>query len=192
MKALLAQIGHCQLCKGKLPHLPRPVIQASATARLVIAGQAPGRRVHESGIPWNDPSGDRLRQWLQMEKTVFYDARLIGLIPAAFCYPGTGKNGDLPPPKICAPTWHPALSQHMTDVKLTLLVGQYSQHYYLGKKAKKNLTETVKAFESYLPNYFPLPHPSPRNQLWLKQNPWFEECVLPVLQAMVQHVLVAC
>ena len=145
-------------------------------------GQAPGRRVHESGIPWNDPSGDRLRDWMQVERDTFYDERRIAIIPTAMCYPGTGSGGDLPPRPECAPLWHPRLRAALPNIRLTLLIGSYAQAYYLGKRAKKTLTETVRNYAEYLPDSLPLPHPSPRNQLWLKRNPWFAEEVLPELR----------
>lgn len=186
---LLAEIRACRLCEDHLPLGPRPVLRASATARLLIVGQAPGRRVHETGIPWNDPSGDRLRAWLDMDRERFYDGRHIAIVPAGLCYPGSGPRGDAPPRPECAPLWHPRLLALMPRIRLTLLVGQYAQAYYLGPRRKPTLRETVAACREYLPHYFPLPHPSPRNQLWLKQNPWFEAEVLPLLRAQVHAAL---
>jgi uracil-DNA glycosylase len=177
------------LCAADLPHEPRPVVRASASARLLIVGQAPGRRVHETGIPWNDPSGNQLRAWLQMSPEQFYDESRIAIVPTAFCYPGTGKGGDLPPHPACAPQWHPRLIEAMPSVTLTLLIGRYAQAYYLRERCKPTLTETVAGFREYLPHYFPLPHPSPRNRLWLKRNPWFESDVLPALRAMLEKVM---
>lgn len=166
-----------------------------------MVGQAPGIRVHESSIPWNDPSGDRLRQWLDVDRDIFYSDR-FAIVPMAFCYPGTGKSGDLPPPKICGETWHRRLVELMPEIELTLLIGQYAQRFFLGKARKKTLTETVAAFDEYLsPNfksnksislhgeYLPLPHPSPRNNIWLKNNEWFEETVIPVLRERVTALL---
>lgn len=182
---LLSEIRACRLCESHLPLGPRPVLRASSTARILIVGQAPGRRVHETGIPWNDPSGDRLRLWLQMEREQFYDERHIAIVPTGLCYPGSGPRGDAPPRPECAPLWHPRLRALMPKIELTLLIGQYAQAYYLGSRRKKSLRETVQAYREYLPAFLPLPHPSPRNQLWFKQNPWFEAEVIPALRAMV-------
>jgi uracil-DNA glycosylase len=161
----------------------------SLTARLLIVGQAPGTRVHETGIPWNDPSGDRLRAWLGMDRDRFYDERHIAIVPVGLCYPGRGRSGDLPPRPECAPTWFPRLMPNLGDVRLTLLIGQYAQAYHLGDTRRPTLTDTVREFEHYLPHHFPLPHPSPRNQLWLKRNPWFEAEALPALRREVARVL---
>ncbi|MFA5240957.1 MAG: uracil-DNA glycosylase family protein [Sulfuricella sp.] len=182
---LLEKIRACRLCEAHLPLGPKPVLRAAGSARLMIVGQAPGRRVHESGIPWNDPSGDRLRLWLNMSREEFYNEQRIAIIPAAFCYPGTGANGDLPPRPECAPLWHPQLRAQLPQVRLTLLIGSYAQAYYLGKHAQKTLGATVQAWQEYLPEFLPLPHPSPRNQRWFALNPWFEQDVLPALR---QHV----
>ena len=186
---VLLQVRACTLCAPHLPHPPRPVLRAAKTARLLIVGQAPGRKVHETGIPWNDPSGDRLRSWLGMDRDTFYDESRIAIIPTGLCFPGTGKQGDLPPRPECAPLWHPPLLAELPDIRLTLLIGQYAQAYYLGPRCKKNLTETVAAWREYLPEYLPLPHPSPRNQMWLKRNPWFERDLLPVLRQKVGKAL---
>jgi uracil-DNA glycosylase len=185
LDTLLAEIRACRLCEAHLPLGPRPILRASGTARLLIVGQAPGRRVHETGIPWNDPSGDRLRLWLQMSREQFYDERHIAIVPAGLCYPGSGPRGDAPPRPECAPLWHPRLRALMPKIELTLLIGQYAQAYYLGARRKKSLRETVQAYQTYLPEFLPLPHPSPRNQLWFKQNPWFEQEVIPALRAIV-------
>ena len=189
MDALLKDIRQCTRCAEELPLGPRPVLSAHPDARILVVGQAPGIRVHESGIPWNDPSGDRLREWLDMDRDTFYNEKKLAIVPSAFCYPGTGKNGDLPPPKICAPTWHPLLLEKMPNIELTLLIGQYAQRYYLGKRVQSNLTGTVRAFHSYLPEFLPLPHPSPRNNIWLKKNPWFVRELLPELKEMVHALL---
>lgn len=186
---LLQKVRTCRLCEAYLPFGPKPVLRAGAGARLLIVGQAPGRRVHESGIPWNDPSGDRLRDWLQLDRDAFYNEQRIAIIPTAFCYPGTGKGGDLPPRPECAPLWHPKLRSALPKVRLTLLIGQYAQAYYLGERRKKTLTETVRAWREYLPEFLPLPHPSPRNQLWLKRNLWFEQEVVPELRWRVAKIL---
>lgn len=188
---LLAEVRACRLCEAHLPHEPRPVVQAGPDARLLIIGQAPGRRVHDTGIPWNDPSGDRLRDWLQISPEVFYDPKRVAIVPTAFCYPGKGKSGDLPPRAECAPAWHPRLLAAMPQVQLTLLIGRYAQEAYLRENCKSTLTETVAAYKDYLPQYFPLPHPSPRNRIWWKSNSWFELDVLPVLRARVAAVLIA-
>lgn len=182
---LLERVRVCTVCAAHLPNPPRPVLRAAKTARLMIVGQAPGRKVQETGIPWNDPSGDRLRDWLQMDRETFYDETRIAIIPAGFCYPGKGKSGDLPPRPECAPLWHPPLRAALPEVKLTLLVGSYAQEYYLGGRRKETLTETVQAFREYLPLYLPLPHLSPRNTLWLKQRPWFQAEVIPAMRAIV-------
>jgi len=189
MRDLLDQIKNCEVCKTGLPLAPRPVLSANSKSKIVIIGQAPGIKVHKSGIPWDDRSGDLLRNWLGIEKEAFYDADKIAIIPMGFCYPGKGKSGDLPPRPECAPLWHQSLLRQMTDQKLTLLIGQYSQRYYLDGTRKRNLTETVNSFQEYLPVYFPLPHPSPRNRFWLQKNPWFQTDLLPVLQNMVSDIL---
>jgi len=189
MHALLTQIRQCTVCAAHLPLGPRPVLSADPQSRVLLIGQAPGTRVHHTGIPWNDPSGDTLRAWLQMEKEDFYDAQQIAIVPMGFCYPGKGKAGDLPPRPECAPLWHPPLAEAMTEIRLTLLIGQYAQRYYLGHRFGQNLTATVQAYQDYLPQFFPLPHPSPRNRLWLKRNPWFETDVLPVLRARMKEAL---
>lgn len=188
-RALLAEIGACAQCAAHLPHGPRPVLQAGPEARLLIVGQAPGRRVHETGIPWNDPSGDRLRDWLRLPRELFYDERLVAIVPTGFCYPGKGRSGDLPPRPECAPLWHPRLLPLMPDIRLTLLIGGHAQKYYLRENAKATLTETVAAYKEYLPRFLPLPHPSPRNQSWWKSNPWFERDLLPALRQQIELLI---
>lgn len=186
LTSLLTDIRACRLCEPVLPLGPRPIVHIHSTqATLLIVGQAPGTKVHESGIPWNDPSGERLRDWLQMDREQFYHDPRIAIVPMGFCYPGKGKSGDLPPRKECAAQWRPPLEAQLNTVKLTLLIGQYAQQYYL-PKPKLSLTERVRRFEEFLPHYFPLPHPSPRNLLWLKRNPWFEKDCLPALRARLQ------
>lgn len=182
LDALLAEIRHCRHCAAQLPLGPRPVVRAHADARVLIIGQAPGTRVHASGVPWDDASGDRLRMWMAVDRAAFYDARRFAIMPMGFCYPGKGKSGDRPPMPECAPLWHKRLLDHLPRLSLTLLVGRYAQRYYLGGASRKSLTETVSAYRDYLPAFLPLPHPSPRNQLWLKKNPWFERDVVPVLR----------
>ena len=187
---LLAQVRACRVCEAHLPLGPRPVLRAATTSRLQIVGQAPGARVHETGIPWNDPSGDRLRQWLQLDRETFYDERRIAIIPAGFCYPGrNAKGGDLPPRPECASLWRPQLNALLSGITLTLLVGQYAQAYYLGQRRKKTLTATVQAWREYLPDYLPTPHPSWRCTNWLRNNPWFETEVLPELRARAHALL---
>ncbi|MFL5765724.1 MAG: uracil-DNA glycosylase family protein [Bacteroidia bacterium] len=189
MKKLLQQIRNCKECGHHLEHGVNPIIAASPKSKLIIIGQAPGRIVHTTGIPWNDKSGDNLRNWLGIDKETFYDPDQIALMPMGFCFPGTGKTGDLPPRPECAPLWHDKLLVQMTKAKLVLLVGQYAQNYYLGDKAKNTLTETVHHFKDYLPEYFPLPHPSPRNNIWQARNKWFGKKVLPELKKQVQTIL---
>lgn len=189
LEMLLGRIRLCTLCAAHLPCTPRPVLRPKATARLLIVGQAPGRKVHETGVPWNDPSGDRLRHWLDMTREEFYGNPYVAIVPAGFCYPGRGRGGDLPPRPECAPLWHPLLRAAMPEIRLVLLVGAYAQTYYMGSSAKGTLGETVHAWREYLPMYFPLPHPSPRNNRWLRMRPWFNEEVLPNLKEAVRKVL---
>jgi uracil-DNA glycosylase len=186
---LLREVRACRVCEAHLPLGPRPVLRADARARILVVGQAPGTRVHATGIPWNDPSGDRLRRWLEVERDTFYDERRFAIIPAGFCYPGRGRSGDLPPRPECAPLWHPRLRALLPDVELTLLVGRYAQAFYLGARSKTTLTATVHAWRDYLPQYLPMPHPSPSNTRWLQVNPWFEREVLPELRARVARLL---
>ena len=161
----------------------------SNSAKILIVGQAPGRRVHETGIPFDDPSGNRLREWMGIDKSVFYDESKIAIVPMGFCFPGTGKSGDLPPRPECAETWRKKLLNELPQISLTLVIGQYAQAWHLGQLVKQNLTETVKAWKEFGPEIIPLPHPSPRNNIWLKKNPWFEQEVLPKLQAKVKSIL---
>ena len=185
---LLTEIRACQLCAAHLPHGTRPVLQASATARLLIVSQAPGRKVHASGVPFDDASGDRLRQWLGIERTVFYDAARIAIVPMGLCYPGSARSGDLPPRIECAPTWHPRLLPLLRSVQLTLAIGRYAQVGLLGQR-DSSLTDTVRDWRTHLARgVLPLPHPSPRNQAWLKYNPWFEQELLPVLRERVAAI----
>jgi uracil-DNA glycosylase len=184
---LLKDIRSCTHCAKDLPCAPRPVVQVHPAARLLVIGQAPGRKVHETGIPWNDKSGERLRQWLGLSPEQFYDAQKVAIIPMGFCYPGRGKSGDNPPQPECAPRWHAQVKAHLTHIRLTLLIGSYAQAYYLGDLCKPTLGATVKAREEYLPlGFLPLVHPSPRNQLWLKRNPWFENDLVPELQREIR------
>ncbi len=164
----------CRACKN-LPLGPRPVFQVGRSARLLLIGQAPGIKVHQSGIPWSDASGDRLREWLGLSVNDFYNEEKISILPMGFCYPGTGKRGDLPPRKECYSLWHEKLISKMPDLQLIVLLGQYAHATYLGKSRKASLTETVRAWREYLPRYLPLPHPSPLNNIWLSKNRWFEK-----------------
>ncbi|GLQ73194.1 uracil-DNA glycosylase family protein [Vibrio penaeicida] len=188
LAALLSDIRQCKLCEPELPLGANPIIQASECARLLIIGQAPGTKVHHSSIPWNDPSGDRLRKWLNIDKDVFYDASKIAIMPMGLCYPGKGRSGDLPPRKECAPRWHASVLDNLPNIEMTLLIGQYAQQYYLQDRPK-TLTDTVKDWQTWAPEYLPLPHPSPRNTLWLKRNPWFEAEVVPFIQKTVLQAL---
>ncbi len=193
---LLEQVRACRHCEPDLPLGANPVLRASATARVLVVGQAPGTRVHATGIPWNDPSGDRLRQWLELDRERFYDESRIAIVPMGFCYPGRGKSGDLPPPPACAPLWHGPLLARMPRLELLLLVGSYAQAYYLRDHpagqppaGSAALTHRVRHWRQYGPRFFPLPHPSPRNTLWLRRNPWFEQEVVPALRERLRQAL---
>ena len=187
---LLAEIRVCRQCAAVLPHGPRPVLRASSTARLMIVGQAPGTRVHETGIPWNDASGERLRDWLRIDRESFYDDSRIAIVPMGFCYPGVDRHGgDNPPRPECAREWHPRLVPLLANVELTLLVGSYAQAHYLGPQRSRTMTETVRRWRDFLPAFLPLPHPSWRNTAWLKRNPWFQAELLPVLRNSVRKAL---
>jgi len=185
--ALLKEIRACTVCAKALQAGPRPVVQFGPKSRLVIIGQAPGTRVHESGVPWQDESGKRLRDWTGLSDEDFYDPAKIALVPMGFCYPGKGTSGDLPPRPECAPLWHDRVLGTLKDVQLTLLVGSYAQAHYLPRK--QNMTEAVKDFHSHGPAFFPLPHPSWRSGIWMKRNPWFEHEVLPALRTAVREAL---
>lgn len=187
LDALLAEIRACRACD--LPHEPRPVVRVRADARILIAGQAPGRVVHETGLPWNDRSGDRLRDWIGLDREAFYDERSVAVAAMGFCFPGTVNGADLPPRKACAPLWRPRLLPLLKGVRLTLLVGGYAQKWHLRERAKATLTETVRAWREYGPDVIPLPHPSWRNTGWLKREPWFEAELVPLLRARVRAVL---
>jgi len=188
LRRLLAEVRGCRVCERHLPLGPRPVLRADRRARVLIVGQAPGTRVHATGIPWNDPSGDRLRAWLAVDRDSFYDEGRFAIIPAGLCYPGRGRSGDLPPRPECAPLWHPRLRALLPEIRLTLLIGQYAQAYYLGDRREATLTGTMHAWREYLPEFLPLPHPSPRNTRWLQVNPWFERDVLPELRRRVRSL----
>lgn len=185
---LLESVLRCRLCEKSLPAGPRPVLQVDKRARILVAGQAPGRRVHESGVPFDDPSGDRLRDWLGLSRDEFYAGDKVAILPMGFCYPGTGKSGDLPPRPECAPAWRSQLLSMMPGIRLTVVIGQYAQQWHLSA-LKKNLTDTVRAWQDYDDGVFPLPHPSPRNNRWLKKNPWFAAEVLPELRRRVDDAI---
>jgi uracil-DNA glycosylase family 4 len=189
MHSLITQIKSCSLCAKHLPNVPKPIISVSEYAKILIVGQAPGQKVQDSGIPWDDASGNTLKDWLEVSKEQFYDNHLFGIMPMGMCFPGTGKSGDLPPRKECAPTWHQKVLNNMPNIQLILLIGKYAQEYYLKEKSKENLTETVRNFSEYLPLYIPLPHPSPRNNIWMKKNEWFKEDVIPVMRKQVKALL---
>ena len=181
---LLSDVRACRICEADLPLGPNPVLRAKRSARILIIGQAPGTKVHQTGIPWNDPSGKRLREWMKISDEEFYDESKISIIPMGFCYPGKGKSGDLPPRKECAEHWHKKLLNSLPNIRLTLLIGQYAQAHYLNDIGD-TLTDTVKAWRKYAPKYFPLPQPSPRNIAWLKKNSWFESKTVPQLRKAV-------
>ncbi len=189
MKELLKEIRNCKVCEKYLAFGANPIVAASPKSRIVIIGSAPGRIAHSTGIRWNDKSGDNLRTWLGVDKSIFYNPELIASVPMGFCYPGFDTHGDLPPRPECAPLWHLKLFAHMREVKLILLIGSYAQKYYLGNKAASSLTESVKNFKTYLPKYFVLPHPSPRNNGWYRRNEWFDLEVLPELKKRVKNIL---
>ena len=190
LAALLAEVRACRHCAESLPLGPRPVLQAGRGARLLIVSQAPGTKVHETGLPFNDPSGDRLRDWLQVDRETFYDPGKLALVPMGFCYPGRDdRGGDKPPRPECAPLWQAPIRDALPKIELTLLVGLYAQRFYLGPRRGRSLTDTVRAWQDYLPAFLPLPHPSWRNTAWLKKNPWFEAELLPVLRRKVRALL---
>jgi uracil-DNA glycosylase len=189
LDALLSAVRSCRVCDAQLPLGARPVLQARETARILVVGQAPGRRVHETGVPWNDASGERLRGWMGIDRPTFYDASQVAIIPIGYCYPGRGVGGDLPPRRECADLWLPHLLSRLPHIELTLLIGQYAQRHFLGARRKSTLTETTRAWRDYAPRFAPLPHPSPRNQPWFTRHPWFEAHTLPALRARVQALL---
>ncbi|MGD1907869.1 MAG: uracil-DNA glycosylase family protein [Leptolyngbyaceae cyanobacterium] len=186
--SLLSDVQACTLCQAHLPLGPRPVLQIHPSARVLIAGQAPGRKVHNSGVPFDDASGDRLRTWLGITREVFYDPEQIAILPMGFCFPGTGKSGDLPPRPECAATWRQPLLDQLHNLETTLVLGTYAQVYHFGND-KRSLTERVKTWRTHWPHLVPLPHPSPRNNLWLRRNPWFEAELLPSLKQGIAEIL---
>ncbi len=189
MEKLLTDIRNCTLCKAHLPLGPRPIVSLHPKAKIIIIGQAPGTKVHASGIPWDDASGKELRRWLGVEPETFYNEKIFALMPMGFCYPGKGTSGDMPPRPECAPQWHKKVLASLKQIELTILIGQYSQAYYLGDSGKDNLTETVRAYATFLPKFLPLPHPSPRNRIWQKKNPWFEKKIVPLLREKVSQLV---
>jgi uracil-DNA glycosylase len=190
LETLLQEVRACRVCASELPLGPRPILRAQTSSRLLIIGQAPGTKVHESGVPWQDASGERLREWLGISVEQFYDESVVAIIPMGFCYPGRdAKGGDLPPRPECAPLWHPRLLSHLLDIELTLLIGGYAQKRALGAQAKNTVTATVENWRDYLPNYFALPHPSWRTLHWEKKNPWFTGELLPALRDRVAQIL---
>ena len=190
LETLLAEVRACRACEAALPLGPRPVLRARVTARLLIVGQAPGTKVHATGLPWNDPSGDRLRAWMDVDRATFYDDARIAIVPAGLCYPGrAARGGDLPPRPECAPLWLGRVLECLPRIELTMLAGSYAQRLHLGDRVKGSLTETVRAWREYLPRYFPLPHPSFRNLHWLRENPWFEAEAVPCLRERVRALM---
>jgi uracil-DNA glycosylase len=188
LEDLLVAVRQCRVCEKQLPLGPRPVLRASATAHILIVGQAPGVRVHASGIPWDDPSGERLRTWMGLDTDGFYDESQIAIIPMGYCYPGRGNGGDLPPRPECATLWLDHLLAKLPRIELTLLIGLHAQRHFLGSHRKRSLTETVKAWRDFAPEYLPLPHPSARNTPWFKRNPWFEQELLPELHEQIKRL----
>lgn len=189
LEALLAAVRACRACEAHLPLGPRPVLRAAATARILVVGQAPGARVHKTGIAWDDPSGERLRTWMGVSSDVFYDESRIAVIPMGYCYPGRGEGGDLPPRRECAELWLDPLLAKLPRIELTLLIGQHAQRHFLGRLRKASLAETIKGWREYAPRFIPLPHPSPRNTPWFRRNPEFERLLLPELRARVEALL---
>jgi uracil-DNA glycosylase len=188
MDLLLKNIRNCVVCKEYLPCEPKPIISIKQQSKILIIGQAPGTKVQNSGVPWDDASGKELRRWLGVKVEQFYNNEIFGIMPMGFCFPGTGKSGDLPPRPECAPLWHHQVFEHLTDVKLIILIGNYAQKYYL-KNGFPTLTENVQQYQKFLPNYFPLVHPSPRNKIWQKRNPWFEQEVIIELREIINTIL---
>ena len=189
LEVLLEAVRDCRACEPHLPLGPRPILRAGETARILVVGQAPGARVHTTGIPWDDPSGERLRAWMGVGEDIFYDESRIAIIPMGYCYPGRGNGGDMPPRRECATLWLDHLLAKLPKVELTLLVGQYAQHHFLPSRRKPSLAETVRAWQEYAPLYIPLPHPSPRNQPWFKRHPWFDQQLIPMLQSRINMLL---
>tara|TARA_R100000935_G_scaffold23395_1_gene42743 strand:+ start:58582 stop:59151 length:570 start_codon:yes stop_codon:yes gene_type:complete len=188
MQKFLSEIRDCTVCAQHLPLGPRPIVEASPDSKIILISQAPGRIVHENGIAWADQSGKKLREWLGVEEQTFYNTDNFAILPMGFCYPGKAKTGDLPPRKECAPLWHKAVLKEINNASLVFLIGSYANNYYLPKDGK-NLTERVENFNEFLPEYWPLPHPSPVNRFWRAKNPWFEESIVPLLQKKVAEII---
>jgi uracil-DNA glycosylase len=188
LSSLLNEVRACTICELDLPLGPRPVLQLHAKARILIAGQAPGKKVHDSGVPFDDASGKRLREWLGVTRDVFYDPKQVAILPMGFCFPGSGKSGDLAPRSECAPAWREQLLSHLSQLEVTVVLGRYAQKYHFGE-ASSSVTDLVKSWRTYWPNMIPLPHPSPRNNIWLRKNPWFEVELLPSLRQRVSESL---
>jgi uracil-DNA glycosylase len=186
---LLQQVRACTLCAPHLPLGARPVLQVHPAASILVVGQAPGIRVHNSGIPFDDASGDRLREWMGITRDVFYDPGQMAIVPMGFCYPGTGKSGDLPPRPECAPHWRQQVLEQLPNIALTLVIGQYAQAWHLPKSGSGSVTAVVERWQEFAPRVIPLPHPSPRNNIWLKRNPWFAQALLPKLKELVALAL---
>jgi uracil-DNA glycosylase len=186
---LLQQVRGCTLCSSHLPLGARPVLQVHPASRILVVGQAPGIRVHNSGVPFDDASGDRLREWMGLTREVFYEPTKVAIVPMGFCYPGTGKSGDLPPRPECAPRWRRQVLEHLPHIALTLVIGQYAQAWHLPKTGESSVTGLVQRWHEFAPGVIPLPHPSPRNNIWLKRNPWFAETLLPQLRELVSLAL---
>ncbi len=189
MSTLLEDIKQCKICAAHLPNEPKPIVRFSEKSKIIIIGQAPGLRAHLSGLDFDDPSGDKLRSWLGVDRETFYNTANFAVIPMGFCYPGKGKTGDLPPRPECRPQWHPRIMETLNKVELTILIGAYAQKAYLGERFQKNLTQTVLNYYKFLPSAFPIPHPSPTNRFWMAKNKWFSTEVLPVLQQRVAMIL---
>lgn len=189
MHTLLKKTKTCTICKDFLPFEPKPILSFSKDSKILIVGQAPGIKAHESEKPWNDASGERLREWLGVTKDQFYDTNLFAIVPMGFCYPGKGKSGDLPPRPECSAKWMQPILKSLVKIELTLLIGTYSQNYFL-KTGSGDLTETVRNWKKFSPQYFPLPHPSPRNNIWLSKNPWFEKSLVPKLRSVTKGILI--
>lgn len=185
---LLAEVKSCRICDNYLPFGARPVLQLHPNARILITGQAPGKKVHDSGIPFDDASGSRLREWMGISKDEFYNAKQVAILPMGFCYPGTGKSGDLPPRRECEQAWRKSLLEQLPSVEMTLVLGKYAQDYHFGK-SNSSLTELVRSWKTYWPKMVPLPHPSPRNNIWLRRNPWFEAELLSLLRTTIPQIL---
>jgi uracil-DNA glycosylase len=188
LNGLVTEVRACTICEPHLPTGVRPVLQVNSDAKILIAGQAPGRRVHATGIPFDDPSGDRLRDWMGVTREQFYNPQLFAIVPMGFCYPGTGNSGDLPPRPECAATWRARLLRQLPRIETTLVIGKYAHDYHFGK-SNLTVTRLVENWQQHWPRRLPLPHPSPRNNIWLKKNPWFETKVVPVIRARITHLL---